>query len=180
MKKLVKSVLAELNALFLRREMVVDGVSASFMAHTSINDSESILVSPLQAIITPSTDQDISTPIDVGIGFVLSKQPAEYLEALGGPIDVSDRKYVTFNVTVLVRGSLSDAYSILLVASDFLSSLGGKSGTIGGRIDPLDDASDLEETNVILIQDEGESDQSVNDNDDYSLTRGFTIHVSNQ
>ena len=175
--KLVKSVLAELNALFLTKHIEIDGNTNTFVNHIGINNAESVLVSPLQAIITPPTDKNVSKPILVGVGFILSQQPLEYSETFSGELDISTTKNYSFDVIVLVRGTILNAYAALLIASEFLITLGGKTGKIGGHSDPFDSSSDLHEFDVVQIQDAGETDQSIDDQDNYTVTRNFNIII---
>ena len=173
--KLVKAVMAELNALFLTREVSIDGVSATFSDHAGIENTNEIIVSPLQAVILP--DADVAQDRLVGVGFVMSQAPKEYSEVFGGEIDVSTTRSFDLNVTILARGTTENPYVVLLIASEFLYSLGGKSGKIGGNEDPLNTSSDLHEYEIVHLQDGGETNQTVDDTGDLTLTRNFELII---
>ena len=174
--KLVRAVMAELNALFLTEEVSIDGVSDTFPNHVGIDNTEEIFVSPLQAVILPNADaaQDRL----VGIGFVMSQLPKEYTEVFGGELEVSTTRSFDLDITIIVRGTNQNPYVVLLTASEFLYSLGGKEGTIGGHEDPLNTSSDLNEYEIVQLQDGGESDQTVDDTGDLTLTRNFTLIIA--
>ena len=170
--------MAELNKLFLTDRISIDGTTGTFAGHTGITDLDSIQINPLQAIISPPTDhvdEVSSNTVEVGIGFALSQEPRDYIDGIGQPILVPSGRRYNMDVTVLVRGTMDNAYTVLLTAGEFLLSLGGRTGEIGGYVDPTDRTSDQYETDVVLIEDGGEITQSIDEQDNYVLTRNFGI-----
>ena len=166
MAAIVKAVLAEISTLFLTRDLG----SGTFPDLSGV-DEESIDIRPIYA---PIIKEPGSThEADIGIGVQLTEQPRKL--GMGGQLP--QREFL-LTVTVTVRGSLNDAYPALLTAAEFLASLGGKSGPIGGHEDPMDTQTDEHEIDAMQVLDQGESVQTIDDAGDLTMSRQFSIMLT--
>lgn len=168
---LTRAVAAELAKLFLADAVGGD----TFPARASI-DADDIRLAPVRAEILPSAGETY-THI-VGVGYILSEDPRPL--AMGGPLSI--RNY-TLSVTVTVRALADPAetylpYEAVVMASEFLASLAGKAGTIGGHEDPADSSSPEYTADVMEIEDLGESSQTLDDNGDYEMSRNFILTIA--